>query len=125
MLHALVAGSQDPQALAELARGALRKKLPALREALHGRFGAQHALLGGAMRAKLEFLEGGITERSAEIARGCWPRSRGRWTTCARCRALTTGWPRRWSPRSGGRWRASGPPRASPPGRGGARETMS
>jgi len=57
MLHALVAGSQDPQTLAELARGALRKKLPALREALTGRFGAHHALLVGAMLAKLEAMK--------------------------------------------------------------------
>src|SRR5262245_13906592 len=76
MLHALVAGSQDPQALAELARGALRKKLPALRAALHGRFGAPHALLVGAMLAKLEFLEGVITALSAEIARVLAPFAR-------------------------------------------------
>ncbi len=69
MLHALVAGSHDPAALAELARGTLRKKLPALREALRGRFGAHHALLVGAILAKLEVLDGLISELSAEIAR--------------------------------------------------------
>ena len=69
MLHALVAGSHDPAALAELARGTLRKKLPALREALRGRFGAHHALLLGAILAKLEVLDGLISELSAEIAR--------------------------------------------------------
>jgi len=36
MLEALVASTRDPQVLAELARGRLRAKLPALREALHG-----------------------------------------------------------------------------------------
>jgi transposase len=36
MLDALVAGTTDPQALADLARGQLRQKLPALREALEG-----------------------------------------------------------------------------------------
>ena len=40
MLDALVAGTDDPQVLAELARGRLRRKLPALREALAGRFPA-------------------------------------------------------------------------------------
>jgi hypothetical protein len=33
--------------LAELAKGRLRRKLPALRQALHGRFGEHHALLIG------------------------------------------------------------------------------
>jgi len=37
MLDALVAGTKDPAVLAALARGQLRKKLPALREALDGR----------------------------------------------------------------------------------------
>jgi transposase len=39
MLDALVSGTTDPNVLANLARGVLRKKLPALREALEGRFG--------------------------------------------------------------------------------------
>jgi hypothetical protein len=34
MLDALVAGETDPQVLAELARRQMRKKIPALREAL-------------------------------------------------------------------------------------------
>jgi transposase len=38
MLDALVAGTHDPAVLAELAKGRLRAKLPALREALEGRF---------------------------------------------------------------------------------------
>src|SRR5438552_3362881 len=36
MLEALIAGTHDPQVLAELACGRLRRKLPALREALSG-----------------------------------------------------------------------------------------
>src|SRR5215218_693042 len=36
MLKALVAGERDPQVLAELAKGKLRKKLPQLRQALRG-----------------------------------------------------------------------------------------
>ena len=47
MLAALVAGERDPKALAELAKGKLRKKLPQLRQALRGRFGDHHALLVG------------------------------------------------------------------------------
>jgi transposase len=55
MLDALVAGTTDPELLADLARGRLRAKLPALREALEGRFDAQHALLVGAILAHLDF----------------------------------------------------------------------
>jgi transposase len=43
MLDALVSGTTDPDALADLARGKLRAKIPALREALEGRFEAHHA----------------------------------------------------------------------------------
>jgi transposase len=57
MLDALVAGTTDPEVLAELARGRLRAKLPALREALEGRFQAHHALVIGAILAHLDFLD--------------------------------------------------------------------
>jgi hypothetical protein len=57
MLDALVAGTTDPELLAELARGKLRVKLPALREALEGRFEPLHALLIGAILAHLDFLD--------------------------------------------------------------------
>lgn len=57
MLDALVSGTTDPEVLAELARGRLRSKIPALREALEGRFDAQHALIVGAILAHLDFLE--------------------------------------------------------------------
>ena len=49
MLDALVAGTTDPDVLAELARGRLRAKIPALREALEGRFDRLHALWIGAI----------------------------------------------------------------------------
>ncbi|PZS24038.1 MAG: IS110 family transposase, partial [Acidimicrobiales bacterium] len=47
MLAALVAGERDPEVLAELAKGRLRKKIPELRRALAGRFKDHHALLIG------------------------------------------------------------------------------
>lgn len=47
MLAASVAGERDPDVLAELAKGALRRTIPALRQALRGRFGEHHALLIG------------------------------------------------------------------------------
>ena len=45
MMRALIDGDADADALAELAKGRLRKKLPALRKALEGRFRAHHAFL--------------------------------------------------------------------------------
>ena len=67
MLDALVAGTTDPEILAELAKGRLRSKLAALREALEGRFDAQHALIVGAILAKLDFLDEQITLLSDAI----------------------------------------------------------
>src|SRR5262249_16935530 len=45
MLQALAEGTTDPAVLAALARGKLRRKLPALREALRARFSSHHAFL--------------------------------------------------------------------------------
>jgi len=61
MLDALISGTHDPDVLAELAKGALRKKIPALREALQGRFTGHHALLIGQMLAQIDFLDGSTT----------------------------------------------------------------
>jgi transposase len=57
MLEALVEGTTDPVVLSELARGKLRKKIPALRQALVGRFQAQHGLIVSTMLAHLDFLD--------------------------------------------------------------------
>ena len=67
MLDALVAGTTDPHVLADLAKGKLRKKIPALREALEGRFEAHHALLIGAILAHLDFLDEQIGRLSDAI----------------------------------------------------------
>ena len=45
MLAALVAGQRDPAVLADLAKRRLRSKIPALTEALTGRFNEHHAFL--------------------------------------------------------------------------------
>src|SRR5436309_801858 len=76
MLDALVRGSRDPEVLAELARGRLRPKIPALKEALTGRFGDHHALLVGSILAKLDFLEEIIGSLSDEIDRVIAPFAR-------------------------------------------------
>jgi transposase len=69
MLGALVAGTRDPEVLAELARGQLRAKLPRLRFALEGRFSTHHALIVGQILAKLDFLDEAIATLSSEIDR--------------------------------------------------------
>jgi transposase len=67
MLDALVAGTTDPTVLADLARGQLRKKIPALREALEGRFEDEHALIIGQILAHIDFLDEAINRLSEEI----------------------------------------------------------
>jgi transposase len=72
MLDALIAGTHDPDVLADLAKGALRKKIPALREALNGRFTGHHALLVSQMLAQIDFLDETIqtlSERIEELTR--------------------------------------------------------
>jgi transposase len=69
MLRALLAGERDPKVLAELARGRLRKRLPELREALRGRFGAHHALLVRLALDHVEQLERSIAELDMAVDR--------------------------------------------------------
>jgi transposase len=67
MLDALIRGVTDPDTLADLARGALRKKLPALRQALAGRFRGHHAFLLSQILAHVDYVEEAITAVSAQI----------------------------------------------------------
>jgi transposase len=67
MLDALVHGTTDPDVLAELARGKLRAKLPALRQALAGRFRPHHAFLVSQLLAHLDYLDEMITTLSERI----------------------------------------------------------
>src|SRR5438876_5287928 len=57
MLEALLGGEQDPEVLAELARGRLRAKLPELRKALAGRLQPHHRILITRSLAHIDFLE--------------------------------------------------------------------
>lgn len=68
MLTALVAGTTDPAVLADLARGRLRAKLPALRQALTGRFRGHHAFLLTQLLAHLDYLDETIGRLSEAIA---------------------------------------------------------
>jgi transposase len=68
MMRALIEGDADPDALADLAKGKLRIKLPALRKALTGRFEDHHAFLLERMLAHVEELEADIQAVSDRIA---------------------------------------------------------
>ena len=67
MLRALIAGERDPEALAELAKGKLRKKIPELRRALQGRFGDHHALLIGMSLDHIDHLEATMARLDDQI----------------------------------------------------------
>jgi len=67
MLEALVGGEQDPEALADLARGRLRAKLPELRQALEGRVRPVHLVQLRLLLEHIAFLEGALSELQQEI----------------------------------------------------------
>jgi transposase len=67
MLAALVAGSDDPAALAGLARGSLRGKTPELTEALQGFVTDHHRFLLRTLLRQIEQLEALIAEYAARI----------------------------------------------------------
>ncbi|HYX47384.1 MAG TPA: IS110 family transposase [Sphingomicrobium sp.] len=77
MLDALVAGTTDPNVLADLAKGKLRAKIPALREALEGRFEPHHALVIGAILSHLDFLDEQISRLSEAIEEQLGPFAAG------------------------------------------------
>jgi transposase len=67
LLAALLSGEQDVAAMAALARGRLRAKRPALRQALAGRMTAQHRGLLRHILTHLDFLDGQLEQLRAEI----------------------------------------------------------
>ena len=67
MLEQLVAGSEDVSAMAQLAKGSLREKIPELEKALTGRFGDHQRFLVARQLAHVDALDGLIGEVSDEI----------------------------------------------------------
>jgi transposase len=67
MLDALIAGERDPKVLAELAMGRLRKKIPALAEALVGRFDDHHAFLANMICNHIDTIGRMIAELNTRI----------------------------------------------------------
>jgi transposase len=86
MLAAILNGEEDPEKLADLARGRLRAKIPELRLALAGRATEHHRFLLRPWLDTLEFLEESIATfdrrieeqmRPFQAAAACWMGMRG------------------------------------------------
>ena len=80
MIEALIAGQRDPRVLAEMAKGRMRVKQPALVQALTGRFDDHHAELArmlldqtDALTAKIDRLTVRIDELIAQIPAAAAP----------------------------------------------------
>ena len=73
MIRAMIAGNEDADDLAELARMRLRKRIPELRAALQGRVTAHHRFMLRMLMNHLEALEGLIAGFNAQIERATAP----------------------------------------------------
>ena len=89
MLNALISGTHDPEVLAELAKGRLRQKLPALREALQGRFTGHHGLIVSRQLAHIDYLDDAIADLSDRIDEVIAPSPR-RWPSWTPSPELTS-----------------------------------
>lgn len=67
MLDALVGGSTDAPALAELAKGRMREKIPQLERALGGQFGLHQRFMVATQLAHIDFLDQAIEQVSQEV----------------------------------------------------------
>jgi len=68
MLEAILAGATNPEQLAELAKGRLRKKIPQLKQALSGRVREHHRFLLVEQLSHIDYLDEAIERLSGEIA---------------------------------------------------------
>ena len=73
VLNALICGTRDPEVLAELAKGTLRKKIPELERALAGEFKPHHTLIVSHILAHLDYLDEAIATLSVEVERRLTP----------------------------------------------------
>lgn len=73
MVEALIAGERDPAVMADLAAGRMRAKIPALSEALSGRFAAHHGVVARQILDHIRFLDATIAKLNEEIAQRCVP----------------------------------------------------
>ena len=73
MLKALADGEEDPEALADMAKGQLRKKVEELRQALHGLMGDHQRYMLEKQLGHLEYLDWEIEALDREVARRLAP----------------------------------------------------
>jgi len=73
MLEALIAGERDPAVLADLAKRQMRSKIPALTEALRGRFSAHHAFMARLYLDRLDAHAADIARLDARIEEAIAP----------------------------------------------------
>jgi transposase len=76
MLAAMIDGERDPLALADLAKGKMRRKLPELAQALDGHFDEHHARLAGSILRRLDLVEQAQAELDEVIRAACQPWAR-------------------------------------------------
>ena len=67
MLAALISGQRDPKALAQLARGTMRRKITTLQEAFTGYFTSHHAFLLAKMLARVDAIDTDLATLDATI----------------------------------------------------------
>ncbi|OUS79684.1 IS110 family transposase [Rhodococcus sp. NCIMB 12038] len=73
MLDALNAGESDPAVLADLATAGLRKKIPALTEALTGEFTDHHRFMARLLLDRIDAISGDIARLDARIGEAMEP----------------------------------------------------
>lgn len=73
MLTALVRGERDPQVLANLARGTMRRRIPELVEALTGRFEEHHAFLCNMHLERIDSITGWVDQLTGKIEEAMAP----------------------------------------------------
>jgi transposase len=69
MLRALLRGERDPEKLADMSCGVLRKKIPQLKLAMEGHCTAHHCYLLGRLLSHLSYVENQVEQFSSHIAR--------------------------------------------------------
>jgi transposase len=67
MIEALIAGERDPAVLADMAKARMRSKIPALTEALVGRFAAHHGAVARAILNHIDFLDAAIAGLDEQV----------------------------------------------------------
>ena len=98
MLAALIAGEQDAQVLADMAKGRMRPKIPQLVQALTGNFGTHHAFLCRLHLERIDQLSATIEELSSRIEEQMRPSPTS--LTSSKPSPVSAGpWPRSSSPR--------------------------